>query len=189
MRFLHGRYGRVAGALHWLVAALLPVQLALGIASESVRDRVLSDALLGAHFRLGIVVLMLVALRLVWRWLNGALGRAPPGVTVGRWQLARSVHRLLYALLLVLPLSGYVIWVWMGADRTLIGPLQVPVLFTPPADDETGRAWAWYLHVYGAWLLTGLVALHAVAALLHAWHGRGEGRTVPARHAGTGADR
>ncbi|MCR6700193.1 MAG: cytochrome b/b6 domain-containing protein [Dokdonella sp.] len=189
MRFLHGRYDRVAGALHWLVAALLPVQLALGHASESVRDRVLSAALLGAHFRLGIVVLMLVALRLIWRWRHGAPTHAPPGIEGGSWRIARGVQRVLYALLLVLPLSGYVIWIWMGADRTLIGPVEVPALFTPPADDETGRAWAWYLHVYGAWLLIGLVALHAVAALLHARHGRGGGRALPARHTGAGADR
>ncbi len=189
MRFLRGRYGRVAGALHWLVAALLPVQLALGYASESVGDRALSDALLGAHFRLGIVVLMLVALRLAWRWRHGAPAHAPPGVAAGHWRIARGLHRLLYALLLILPLSGYVIWIWMGADRTLFGPLEVPRLFTPPADDETGRAWAWYLHVYGAWLLTGVVALHAAAALLRAWRGRDEGRRTSVRGAGTEADR
>jgi len=189
MRFLHGRYGRTAGALHWLVAALLPVQLALGHASESVGDRVLSDALLGAHFRLGIVVLVLVALRLAWRWLHGAPSHAPRGVSSGHWRIARGVHRLLYALLLMLPLSGYVIWIWMGADRTLAGPLEVPALFTPPADDETGRAWAWYLHVYGAWVLIGLVALHAAAALLHARRGSGARRDVAERHGDADADR
>lgn len=187
MRFLHGRYGRIAGALHWLVAALLPVQLALGYASESDRDRLLSDALLGAHFRLGIVVLMLVVLRLAWRRRHGAPSHAPSGVAAGHWRIARGVHRLLYALLLMLPLSGYVIWIWMGADRTLFGPLEVPALFTPPPDEETGRAWAWYLHVYGAWALIGLVTLHAAAALLHAW--RGHERVAPARHAGARADR
>lgn len=187
MRFLYGRYGRVACALHWLVAALLPAQLALGHASESVRDRVLSDALLGAHFRLGIVVLMLVVLRLAWRWRHGAPSHAPSGVAAGHWRIALGVHRLLYALLLMLPLSGYVIWIWMGADRTLFGPLEVPALFTPPPDEETGRAWAWYLHVYGAWALIGLVTLHAAAALLHAWRGRQ--RVAPVRHAGARADR
>lgn len=189
MRFLHGRYGRVAGALHWLVAGLLPVQLALGYASESVRDRVLSDALLGAHVRLGFVVLVLVALRLAWRWLHGVPAHAPPGVAAGRWRIARGAHRILYALLLMLPSSGYVIWIWMGADRTLFGPFEVPQLFTPPADDETGRAWAWYLHVYGAWVLIGLAALHAAAALLHAWRGRGERRGMPVGHAGARVDR
>ncbi|HUD40364.1 MAG TPA: cytochrome b/b6 domain-containing protein, partial [Dokdonella sp.] len=166
-----------------------PVQLALGYASEAVRDRVLSDTLLGAHFRLGIVVLMLVALRLAWRWRHGTPRHAPPGVAAGHWRIARGVHRLLYALLLMLPLSGYVIWIWMGADRALIGPLQVPALFTPPADDETGRAWAWYLHVYGAWVLIGLVVLHAAAALRHAWRGSGERRDASERHRDAHADR
>lgn len=43
------------------------------------------------------------------------------------------------------------IWVWMGADRTLFAGVQVPALFVPPATDESGRALAWYVHVYGAW--------------------------------------
>lgn len=166
--FLHGRYGRVASALHWLVAALLPVQLALGFASEWVRDRGLSDALLDAHFQLGVVLLIVVALRLAWRWLHGAPRQAPAGTSAGRWRIARGVHRLLYALLLALPLTGYVIWIWMGADRTLFGLIDVPALFTPPAEDETGRALAWYVHVYGAWLLAGLIVVHAAAALLRA---------------------
>ena len=33
--------------------------------------------------------------------------------------------------------------------------------------DETGRAAAWYVHVYGAWVLSALVGLHVVAAVFH----------------------
>ena len=70
--------------------------------------------------------------------------------------------------MLALPLSGHVIWVWMGADRTLFGGLEMPALFVPP-DEETGRAVAWYVHVYGAWILLGLVCLHLLAAMFHEW--------------------
>ena len=63
-----------------------------------------------------------------------------------------------------MPLSGHVIWVWMGADRTLFGGLEMPALFVPP-DEETGRAVAWYVHVYGAWALSALAGLHVAAAV------------------------
>ena len=72
-------------------------------------------------------------------------------------------------LLLLLPVSGYVIWVWMDAPRQLLGVLWLPALFVPPADDESWRALAWYVHVGGAWVLSLLVVLHVAAAAWHQW--------------------
>lgn len=154
-------------ALHWTVAALLPLQWALGFIAERSDRHALAEALFDAHFQLGVLLFALALLRIAARLSTPApapLRPAPP-----RWQayLARGVHLSLYALLLALPASGYVIWVWAGADRSLLGLVELPALFTPPRDDEGGRALAWYLHVYGAWLLLTLAAMHAGAALWH----------------------
>lgn len=158
------RYPLVLRLLHWLLALLLMAQLALGFAAEHWTPRALSDALLPVHFRLGVLILCLMLLRLGLRlWLP------MPGHDDGsrRRRVVRTwVHGLLYVLVLVLPVSGHVIWVWMGADRVLFAGVEVPALFVPP-DDETGRAVAWYVHVYGAWLLSALVGLHAAAAVFH----------------------
>lgn len=59
----------------------------------------------------------------------------------------------------------------MNADRNLLAGIELPALFVPPAD-ETGRAIAWYVHVYGAWVLVVLASLHGAAALHHQWHHR-----------------
>ena len=158
------RYPLALRVLHWLLALLLMVQVALGWVAEHGASRALSDVLFPFHFRLGVLILCLMLLRLllrVWLPMPGHDGGLP-----WRRRLRAWVHGLLYVLVLVLPLSGHVIWVWMGADRTLFAGVELPALFVPPGD-ETGRAAAWYVHVYGAWVLSALVGLHVVAAVVH----------------------
>lgn len=166
-----GRYPLALRLLHWLLALLLLAQVMLGFAAEHWTPRALSDALFPLHFKLGVLILCLMILRL------GLRLRLP--VTVDdsdapRWhrRIRSCVHALIYLLVLALPISGHVIWVWMGADRTLIGGLQLPAFFVPPHDDETGRALAWYVHVYGAWTLSALIGLHVAAAVLRQWQGK-----------------
>lgn len=159
------RYAAPARILHWIVAILVVIQFYFGWASEQETDNNASFALIRLHFQLGMAIVALMLLRLLWRIANPA-PVAEPGP---RWQraAASATHLLLYALLLILPLTGYIIWVWMEAPRTVFGLVEVPALFTPPAEDETGRAVAWYIHYFGAYTLAALVLLHIAAALWH----------------------
>ena len=163
------RYPPLARLLHWGVALGVLVQIGLGWAAETASERDTGARLLHLHFQLGMLLLALMVLRAGRRLLHGL----PPPATVDarpwRRRLAACVHAALYLLLFVLPLSGYVIWVWMDGPRDVFGLGQVPRLFTPPADDETWRAIAWYVHCWSAWALAGLVALHVAAALWHQW--------------------
>ncbi len=157
------RYPFVLRVLHWLLALLLAVQVALGFVAEHWASPALSKALFPPHFRLGVLILCLMVLRLGMRLL---LPLPTRDSRPGRWQRrVRSwAHGLFYLLVIALPVSGHVIWVWMGADRTLFGGIEVPALFVPP-QDETGRAIAWYVHVCGAWVLLALTSLHVAAAV------------------------
>ena len=183
-----GRYPFPLRVLHWLLALLLAAQFTLGFAVEYGLVQ-WSQALLPLHFRLGMLILALTVLRLCLR-LVLPLPAADPTEAPGLHRARSWVHGLLYLLVLALPVSGHVIWVWMGADRTLFGELEVPALFAPP-DDETGRALAWYVHMYGAWTLLGLVCLHGLAAMVRQ-RARGDGfiarrmglgRSAPEDHA------
>lgn len=161
------RYPACIRRLHWAVAAGLIVQLALGWGSEAI-DGDAGMRLLRIHFQLGMVLLALMLLRLACRLVR----RMPPAdAGEPRWRrlAARSVHVALYLLLFLLPVSGYVIWIWMEAPLEVMGVLRVPRVFVPPADDETWRAVAWYVHYACIWLLSALVALHVAAALWHQW--------------------
>lgn len=159
------RYAMPARVLHWVVAPLAIIQFYLGWESENVPNREASFALIQWHFQFGMLIFILMLLRLLWR-----VGRsAPDGEPGPRWQrrAASATHILLYVLMFVLPLTGYVIWIWMDAPRSVFGLFDVPALFTPPAEDETGRAIAWYIHHYSSYTLAALVLLHIAAALWH----------------------
>ncbi len=162
------RYPFVLRVLHWLLAALLAMQILLGFAAEHWTSRAVSDVLFSCHFKLGVLILALMLLRLGLR-LALPLPGDDDGEPAWRHGIRSLVHGLLYLLVLVLPISGHVIWVWMGADRSLFGGIEMPALFVPPETDETGRAVAWYVHVYGAWTLLALVVLHAAAATWRHW--------------------
>lgn len=160
------RFSLPARLLHWIVAATIPFQVYLGWAAEWEDERIESFRLIRSHYQLGVVIFGLMLLRVLWRIGHGA---PPIRQVVSRPEraLVGTVHWLLYALLLTMPLSGYVIWVWMDAPMDVLGIFDVPRLFTPPSEDETGRALAWYLHFYSSWAIIVLTAVHIAAALWH----------------------
>lgn len=161
------RYSPLARALHWIVALLVAIQLGLGWIAEHGTSADGGMRMLRWHYQLGMVLLLAMLPRIATRLARGA-PEAAPGQP--RWQgrIARATHLGLYLLLCLLPASGYVVWVWMEAPMDVLGIVEVPRAFRPPADDERGRAIAWYLHVYGAWSLAVLIVLHVAAALWHA---------------------
>ncbi len=148
---------RLLRLLHWAMAILLPAQAWLGWTGERSTDAADGLRLLVLHMQLGLLLLALVAARLLLRATGAGRRRT-------RSFPAAAVHAGLYGLLLALPASGYVIWIWMAAPTVLPAGLALPVVFEPPASDERGRALAWYVHVYGAWALAGLLGMHLAGA-------------------------
>lgn len=157
------RYRFPARGLHWLVAFAIPFQIYLGWASEWASEW---KPLLRLHYQWGVILAALMAIRLIWRI---ACGSPVSSSSEHRWQrrLATFIHWMLYVLLLLLPASGYIIWVWMKAPMDVFGLFDVPRLFTPPQEDKTGRAIAWYVHYWSGWALIALALLHISAALWH----------------------
>ena len=158
------RPDRIARTLHWTMAALLLVQALLGLVGERTADRGLAAALMALHVQAGVALVLLLGLRLAWRF---ARPPAPPGAA------ARIVHALLYALMLAIPVSGYLLYPWEPPASLAGTGLVLPAPFTPEGPDDPRRALAWYVHVYGAWALGVLVLGHAGAALWHRLRGRG----------------
>lgn len=160
------KWGLIARVLHWTVALLIVAMIWFGWEAEATKGRDQSYALIHIHFQIGIFLTALMLLRLLWRIGNAAPHDNPamPG-----WQvrLKNLTHLLLYALLLLMPVAGYIVYVHMQADMRVLSAFTVPTLFTPQYEDESLRAYAWYAHIYGSWLLMGLIALHISAA---AWH-------------------
>lgn len=156
------RYTKVAIWLHWLIGLAVITNIGLAMLTEGL-PRETHHAAMGIHKAIGITILMLTLLRILWR-----LGhRAPPlPANTPSWEkwTSRVVHFLFYALLILLPLSG---WVWMSAAGS---PVDIFGLFTIPPIAAPDKAFADVMHerheVMGLTMLA-LVVIHLLAVVKH----------------------
>ncbi|GAB2525661.1 cytochrome b [Microbulbifer agarilyticus] len=159
------RYGSVAVVLHWTMALLLIGLLGLGLYMTSLPDVGFDKQkirLILLHKEYGILALALALLRLAWR-----VGNVLPELVeeMPDWQkvAARFVHLSFYALMLALPISG-----WLMSSAT-----SVPVYafgFRLPdliAHNEYRFELLVELHKWLGFVLIGFIVLHVAAALRH----------------------
>ncbi len=103
-----GVYDRLQRAVHGTMAALIFVGLALGVWAHELPRGDLRDGVLVIHKSIGMTVLALAAFRVVWRIIAGAPAYVEPLGRLTR-AAAHSAHAALYALMIAMPVSGYVL--------------------------------------------------------------------------------
>jgi cytochrome b561 len=155
-------YDPTAKVLHWLVFALVAAQFIVAIAMPDIGRGTKPDTLINLHMSLGFTILVVIAARWLWR-----LGHPVPLATgeVPDWEqtVARVTHVVLYALLVIDPFLGWANASARNWDIVMFGG-ALPHLVAPQS--RVGRL-AGDVHVYLAWMLLAVVALHAAAALYH----------------------
>lgn len=155
------RYNRGARLLHWAIALLIIANILLGIAHACINK---DWPVIPLHKSIGLTVLALTMLRIVWR----AGHRPPPLPTqMPRWEkgAAHGLHGLFYALMLALPLTG---WVMSSAGQY---PLRWFNLFVVPkfavAKGDVLVAFSHGSHGVLGLVFGALIVLHVAAALRH----------------------
>lgn len=159
-------YSPTARMLHWLVVLLLAVQIPVGL-YMAYRGNVLNlwDAitnnLYSTHKLMGLVVLAMVLIRLAYRLSAGAPDHEP---TITDWQrvVSRLNHWALYALLIAMPIVGYLGVAYYPALDVF--NFKLPALVAP---DKPLAEQVFFWHMVGAYVLIALIALHVLAALYH----------------------
>jgi cytochrome b561 len=158
------RYAPLAVALHWLLAAMIVGQATLGWFMISIEDDPGADRWFNLHKSVGITVFLLVLVRALWR-----LGHRPAELpaSVPRWEAAASsvVQWLLYAGMLLLPITGFLGASYSRSGVTFYG-MRLPAWRTPERDTAGAL---FEVHETLVWIMVGLVALHALAGLKHAF--------------------
>ncbi len=156
-------WGSVSIALHWASAAILLATLGIGLGFESLERTPLEAAARFLHISLGLTVLALTALRLLWRL---ASPMPAPEAGMPRWQslAARTVQLGLLALIVALPLSGWMMLSVAGKPIGWFGLVTLPPLVAP---DPTLRHLTKEVHELLAYAVLVLVSVHALAALKH----------------------
>lgn len=157
------RYGSVSIGLHWLMLLLIAaVYACIELRGNFPKGSDIREGLKAWHFMLGLSILVLVAIRAVLH-LTDTTPRIDPQPP--RWQslFAKSMHFALYALMIGMPVLG---WLTLSADGKQIPfvGLQLPPLI---GENKSIAEWAKEIHEAGGTLGYFLIGLHAAAALYH----------------------
>jgi cytochrome b561 len=167
------RYGAVAMTLHWLIAAALIANIAIGLyMSDLPRGDPSKFQLIALHKSIGLTVLALSVLRLVWRLIN-PVPPSPAGLDPRLKFAGHALHVVLYFLIVAIPLAG---WLMVSVASQghptpvfgLFGWPSVPVLsdLSRSAGHPYHEAFE-TAHVWLAWSAIILIPLHVLAALYH----------------------
>jgi cytochrome b561 len=147
--------------LHWLMAVMLLAMLFIGVSMvASLGDY---HRLVAIHRPLGIMILILAAVRLVNRMCT-TLPPFPPTMSQRERFMASASERLLYTLMFALPLVG---WGMLSAGHypiVMFGPVHLPAIL--PAN-PTLYAVLRKTHTVLAYLLSFTFLAHLSAVLFH----------------------
>jgi cytochrome b561 len=164
------RYPALTRSLHWLVALMVLGTIPIGVIMlQEGLARPTQNLLFILHKNGGVIILVLVLLRLFWRLRHP--GPALPA-DIPRWQarLAHGVQWGMYAMLLVMALSGYIRVRAGGFPIEMLDAIGVPPLV--PRSQSLAET-AQMVHAYGRFVLVALILAHVGAGLRHALRGDG----------------
>lgn len=153
-------YGSVTKFFHWLIAIIL---LCMFVSGYNLEDFNISW-LRKAHKAFGFLVLLLVVVRLLWRFGNITPAYDPK---MPKWMVfaAHSMHYLLYALMITVPLAGFI------ASNAGQYPVSFLFLFDMPSlfatkDIELAKT-AMFIHRQVAFIFGWIIGAHVLAAIYH----------------------
>jgi cytochrome b561 len=161
MKNSKSNYGLIAISLHWVMAILLIALLALGLYMVGLPINLEKLKLYGWHKEYGILVLMLVTIRIVWR-----LGNITPHLSLPLWEklAARTVHWAFYGFMFAMPITGWLITSAAGLPVSFFSLFVLPNLVSP--NDDLMKLFQ-EIHKWLGYGLIATIILHTSAALKH----------------------
>jgi cytochrome b561 len=161
------RWGTVAKAFHWTMAILI---VASSVFVLHVNDSTwwfrstpqFFIQYIHWHKATGLILLVLVLARIAWR-RRGPIPRTAP-LTPFESTWSHRTHLAIYALMVLVPVSGWLASSFFGSPTKFFGLFTVPAI-TPKW--KTGVAVFYWVHFVLSWTLLALVAVHAAAAIYH----------------------
>jgi len=172
-------WGTPAKLLHWVVAVLVFAQIALGWAAVNWRLSPTKLDLYVWHKSTGMLILVLMALRMTWRLAN-VTPSLPAAMRPLERLAAHSSHLLLYLLLLLLPMTGWIVNSAANVPFRMFWLIPLPAIVEP---DKAMADAAARTHLVLGIALSLLLAVHIGAALRHHFlkHNEVLARMLPGR--------
>ncbi len=149
--------------IHWLMALMIIGMMIVGWIAASLSFSPLKVELFFWHKSVGILLLGLVIVRIVWR-LFERRPAWPAAMPIWERWAARTAHTALYGLMIVTPLSGWVINSAAKIPFKVFGIWTLPSIVSP---DEAIQTLAEQIHLGCFILFAAVLALHTAAAVRH----------------------
>jgi cytochrome b561 len=148
--------------MHWLMSLVIIGVLAVGLYMTNMPDSDQKWQLYGLHKSFGVLVLLLLIARVFFRF-NSTLPLALKGISPVELTLSKIVIAALYLLMLIIPLSGYLMSGFGGYPISFFG-ITLPELITK--NPSLGGVFH-SMHGYAAYAIIGFIILHTAGALKH----------------------
>ena len=155
-------FGLIAKLFHWIVGLGILTMLGLGISLGYVSKSHFKTVMF-VHKSLGITILLLMILRLIWRWISPVPGYPNTMSTFDKfiahtmaWSLYILVFAIIFAGILATAYHGYTIPVWH------LFTIHLPIAANKSMSHFYGSA-----HTVLAWVISACICLHILASLYH----------------------
>jgi len=161
-------YAPWSKALHWLTALMILFIIPAGIVMTNVGPGKLQNTLYDLHRSFGVLVFVIALARVLVRIARGAPGPAA-GLTAFERVASTVVHYTLYALLIAMPLIGWLMTSAYRVDVSVFGLFTLPHVV---AQDEATYKILQRLHFIGGLTMTLLVLAHLAGVIKHTFISR-----------------
>ena len=157
------RYSHNMIIMHWMVTIVAILHLVNAMTLSWLQDMQMSLAVMALHRSFGVVLFVMMAVRLVFRFRD-PVPSIKEGIPVWQAFTARAVHYSLYAILFIAPVVGWVYTNSVGMSVTLFWLVPLPALTGPSLELAANLL---PLHKLLAFALVSLLAMHIGATLFN----------------------
>lgn len=161
-------YGLFSKLLHWLMAIMIIVLIGVGLymaglPKETTEQKQYAFQFYDLHKPFGAIMLMLIIVRLSWLRLSPP-PELPAVFDAKEKTITLTIRSLLYALMLLIPVSGYIMSNSAGHPINFFGLINLPAIV---GKSEDLRSLAHTAHKTMAFAILALIALHIAGVLKH----------------------
>ena len=161
-------FGALSKLLHWLMAAIILTLIGVGmymaeLPTDTAEQKQYAFQFFAMHKSFGVVILGLIILRLIWIRISPA--PALPAVFAPKERiLVKALQGLLYLLMIILPVSGYLMSNAGGHPINFFGMGVLPAIV---GESKSLGHFAHEMHEIMGTVLLVVIALHVAGAIKH----------------------
>jgi cytochrome b561 len=161
-------YGTLSKALHWLMAAIILTLIFVGIymaglPKETAEEKQYAFQFYGLHKSFGVIALALIVLRLIWLRISPA-PKLPAAFAPKERVVVKALQGLLYLLMIIMPVSGYLMSNAGGHPISFFGLFEMPAIV---GESKALGGFAHEMHEIMGWAMLVLIVLHMAGAIKH----------------------